>query len=167
MSRTDQAPKDGGEAKVITLMVKVATSKAEVYFKVKMTTLLTRLMKAFCENQGITMDSVRFSFDGEILIPADEKSVAQYDMEDGDKIDVYGIEPKLINLKVATSTTAIYYKCKMTTPLIKILKAFCERLGIAMDSARFILEGESIVPSGLTLKDYGMEDGDTIDVFTR
>lgn len=30
MSRTDQAPKDGGEAKVITLMVKVATSKAEV-----------------------------------------------------------------------------------------------------------------------------------------
>lgn len=55
MDRTDhQAPKDEGEATVIILKVKSAD--VEYFFKCKMTTPLTKIMNAFCKQQGVTMD---------------------------------------------------------------------------------------------------------------
>lgn len=55
MDRTDhQAPKDEGEATVIILKVKSAD--VEYFFKCKMTMPLTKIMNAFCKQQGVTMD---------------------------------------------------------------------------------------------------------------
>jgi len=52
----------------------------------KMTTQLSKLMNAFCQRQGVQMNSVRFLFDGQRL--TETQTPQQLDMEDGDVIDV-------------------------------------------------------------------------------
>lgn len=72
--------------------------------------------------------------------------------------------PTHLNLKVVCSTGhEIYFKCKETTPLAKLMHLWCSRQGKRMGSVRFLFDGncvnEAATPGGL-----GMEDGDVIDV---
>merc|ERR1712034_297360 len=57
----------------------------EVYFKVKQTTKLSKLMNAYCNRVGKELSAVRFLFDGERLQP--DSTPEQLDMEDEDEID--------------------------------------------------------------------------------
>jgi hypothetical protein len=43
----------------------------EVYFKIKHSTPLKKLMEAYCEKQGKQLNSVRFLFDGNRVQPTD------------------------------------------------------------------------------------------------
>ncbi len=58
---------------------------AEVFFKIKPSTTLKKLMEAFCQRLGLQFTSVRFSFDGNRISP--EHTAAQLGMEEGDVID--------------------------------------------------------------------------------
>ncbi|XP_030169938.1 small ubiquitin-related modifier 2-like isoform X1 [Lynx canadensis] len=58
-----------------------------VYFKIKRHTLLSKLMKAYCERQGLSMRQVRFRFDGHPIKETD--TPAELEMEDEDTIDVF------------------------------------------------------------------------------
>lgn len=60
----DQAPSEH-------LNIKVTDNNNEVFFKIKRTTQLKKLMDAFCERQGKTPASVRFLFDGQRVNPTD------------------------------------------------------------------------------------------------
>jgi small ubiquitin-related modifier len=53
------------------LNIKVTDNNNEVFFKIKRTTALSKLMNAFCERQGKSMQSVRFLFDGARVNPTD------------------------------------------------------------------------------------------------
>jgi small ubiquitin-related modifier len=53
------------------LNIKVTDSSNEVFFKIKRTTQLKKLMDAFCERQGKSLQSVRFLFDGQRVNPTD------------------------------------------------------------------------------------------------
>lgn len=53
------------------LNIKVTDNNNEVFFKIKRTTQLKKLMDAFCERQGKNMQSVRFLFDGNRVQPQD------------------------------------------------------------------------------------------------
>lgn len=53
------------------LNIKVTDSNNEVFFKIKRTTALKKLMDAFCERQGKSPQSVRFLFDGQRVNPTD------------------------------------------------------------------------------------------------
>jgi small ubiquitin-related modifier len=53
------------------LNIKVTDNNNEVFFKIKRTTQLKKLMDAFCERQGKTPASVRFLFDGQRVNPTD------------------------------------------------------------------------------------------------
>jgi len=53
------------------LNIKVTDNNNEVFFKIKRTTQLKKLMDAFCERQGKTASSVRFLFDGQRVNPTD------------------------------------------------------------------------------------------------
>lgn len=53
------------------LNIKVTDNNNEVFFKIKRTTQLKKLMDAFCERQGKTPQSVRFLFDGSRVNPTD------------------------------------------------------------------------------------------------
>lgn len=58
----------------------------EVFFKMRMTTQLERLMSTFCTRQGIHPASVRFLFDGNRI--NGRQTPQELEMEDGDTIDV-------------------------------------------------------------------------------
>lgn len=60
------------------LNIKVTDNNNEVFFKIKRTTMLKKLMDAFCERQGKSPQSVRFLFDGQRVQPTDNpESVSQ------------------------------------------------------------------------------------------
>ncbi|KAL9130606.1 MAG: hypothetical protein Q9217_001266 [Psora testacea] len=69
------------------LNIKVTDNNNEVFFKIKRTTALSKLMNAFCERQGKTPSSVRFLFDGSRVNPTD--SPDSLDMADGDTLEVH------------------------------------------------------------------------------
>ena len=56
--------KPEGQAASEHLNIKVTDNNNEVFFKIKRTTALKKLMDAFCERQGKAPNSVRFLFDG-------------------------------------------------------------------------------------------------------
>lgn len=71
MSADDQSP-NGSHADLPAapppptehLNIKVTDGNNEVFFKIKRTTKLEKLMNAFCERQGKDVKTVRFLFDG-------------------------------------------------------------------------------------------------------
>ncbi len=62
---------DAAPAPVEHLNIKVTDNNNEVFFKIKRTTKLEKLMVAFCERQGKSPSSVRFLFDGQRVQPND------------------------------------------------------------------------------------------------
>uniref|UniRef100_A0A8C4DGT5 Small ubiquitin like modifier 2b n=1 Tax=Dicentrarchus labrax TaxID=13489 RepID=A0A8C4DGT5_DICLA len=72
-----------------------------------------------------------------------------------------------INLKVAGQDgSVVQFKIKRHTPLIKLMKAYCERQGLAMRQIRFRFDGQPINETD-TPAQLEMEDEDTIDVFQQ
>jgi len=69
------------------LNIKVTDNNNEVFFKIKRTTALKKLMDAFCERQGKAANSVRFLFDGSRVQPTDSPDTL--DMQDGDTLEVH------------------------------------------------------------------------------
>jgi hypothetical protein len=63
-----QKPEEGP---VEHLNIKVTDNNNEVFFKIKRTTALRKLMGAFCDRQGKNLASVRFLFDGQRVQPDD------------------------------------------------------------------------------------------------
>lgn len=53
------------------LNIKVTDNNNEVFFKIKRTTQLKKLMDAFCDRSGKSVQSVRFLFDGQRVQPTD------------------------------------------------------------------------------------------------
>ena len=60
----------------------------------------------------------------------------------------------------------IFFKLKNWTPMEKLMSAFCNRQGVAMDQVRFLFDGTRILPNQ-TPHELEMEDGDTIDVMVN
>lgn len=65
----DEAPKD--DAPKEHLNIKVTDNNNEVFFKIKRSTQLKKLMDAFCDRQGKNQATVRFLFDGTRVRPDD------------------------------------------------------------------------------------------------
>ena len=75
----------GGDSLSINVKV-VDQGGDEIFFKIKRNTHLAKLMNAFCQRQGISLQGVRFMFDGE-RVPGNE-TPDECGMEDGDVIEV-------------------------------------------------------------------------------
>jgi len=60
-----------GAATAEHLNIKVTDNSNEVFFKIKRSTKLEKLMTAFCERQGKSTSSVRFLFEGQRVQPTD------------------------------------------------------------------------------------------------
>lgn len=94
------------------LNIKVTDNNNEVFFKIKRTTALGKLMNAFCDRQGKNISSVRFLFDGNRVTPQDNPdsvltlphgssltseattdwdiaNMTQLEMQDGDTLEVH------------------------------------------------------------------------------
>merc|ERR1711935_1327601 len=57
----------------------------------------------------------------------------------------------------------VQFKIKKTTPLRKLMDAYCSRLGLQASQVRFMVDGERIGPDDSAEK-LGLEDEDLIDV---
>ena len=71
-----------------TIHLKVKSQENdEVFFKIKRSTQLSKLMQKYCERQGITnMQNVRFLYDGERIL--EKNTPNDLNMQSGDEIDV-------------------------------------------------------------------------------
>lgn len=70
-----------------SLNVKVVTDDGhEIFFKCKPDTMMRKVMEACCNRLGLSMDAVRFLFDGERILP--EHTPRILGIEDGDTIDM-------------------------------------------------------------------------------
>ncbi|KAL1883846.1 hypothetical protein VTK73DRAFT_7634 [Phialemonium thermophilum] len=69
------------------LNIKVTDNNNEVFFKIKRSTKLEKLMLAFCERQGKSLNSVRFLFEGQRVQPTDTPDTLE--MQDGDTLEVH------------------------------------------------------------------------------
>nr|XP_031536102.1 small ubiquitin-related modifier 3 isoform X1 [Vicugna pacos] len=86
----DMTPKaqEGVKTENDHINLKVAGQDGSVVqFKIKRHTPLSKLMKAYCERQGLSMRQIRFRFDGQPINETD--TPAQLEMEDEDTIDVF------------------------------------------------------------------------------
>ncbi|KAH8598978.1 ubiquitin-like protein-like protein SMT3 [Bisporella sp. PMI_857] len=80
-------PQEKPEGASEHLNIKVTDNNNEVFFKIKRTTQLKKLMDAFCERQGKSPNSVRFLFDGSRVQATDSPDTL--DMNDGDTLEVH------------------------------------------------------------------------------
>lgn len=84
------------------LNIKVTDNNNEVFFKIKRSTKLEKLMKAFCERQGKDLNTVRFLYDGDRVTQNDSpdtvcashwhsarSNTLQLGMDDGDTLEVH------------------------------------------------------------------------------
>ncbi|XP_064556484.1 small ubiquitin-related modifier 3-like [Drosophila montana] len=74
------------ESGYINLYV-LGQDQAVLQFKIRKHTRLGKLMKAFCDRAGLSMQVVRFRFDGQPMNATDTPT--SLEMEDGDTIEVY------------------------------------------------------------------------------
>ncbi|PWY89797.1 ubiquitin-like modifier [Aspergillus heteromorphus CBS 117.55] len=81
------APAGDAPAAVEHLNIKVTDNNNEVFFKIKRTTQLKKLMDAFCDRQGKQASTVRFLFDGTRVRPEDTPDTLE--MADGDTLEVH------------------------------------------------------------------------------
>jgi len=78
---------DGATVPPEHLNIKVTDNNNEVFFKIKRTTALKKLMDAFCDRQGKMPNTVRFLFDGTRVNPTDTPDTL--DMADGNTLEVH------------------------------------------------------------------------------
>uniref|UniRef100_A0A8D2F6U9 Small ubiquitin-related modifier n=1 Tax=Theropithecus gelada TaxID=9565 RepID=A0A8D2F6U9_THEGE len=85
----DEKPKEGVKTENNDhINLKVAGQDASVVqFKTKRHTPLRKLMRAYCERQGLSERQIRFRFDGQPINGTD--TPAQLEMADDDTIDVF------------------------------------------------------------------------------
>ncbi|XP_055823363.1 small ubiquitin-related modifier 1 [Solanum dulcamara] len=80
----EEDKKPGGDQVHINLKVKSQDGN-EVFFRIKRSTQLKKLMNAYCDRQSVDFNSIAFLFDGRRL--RGEQTPDELEMEDGDEID--------------------------------------------------------------------------------
>ncbi|XP_068317026.1 small ubiquitin-related modifier 1-like [Pyrus communis] len=71
----------------INLKVKINKDGSEVFFRIKPTTKLNKVIDALCTKRSLDRNSLVFIFDGDHI--NGKKTAAEHHMEDGDEIDVF------------------------------------------------------------------------------
>ncbi|MFG2147187.1 ubiquitin-like protein [Streptomyces sp. NPDC048696] len=71
-----------------------------------------------------------------------------------------------INLKVKGNSGETFFKIKMSTPLAKVMDAYCAKTGQLPSTVRFLTNGDRISPTD-TPASLGFEDHDVIDALVE
>ncbi|KAF3653180.1 Small ubiquitin-related modifier 1 [Capsicum baccatum] len=86
MSQAGEEDKKPGGADQVHINLKVKGQDGnEVFFRIKRSTQLKKLMNAYCDRQSVDFNSIAFLFDGRRL--RGEQTPDELEMEDGDEID--------------------------------------------------------------------------------
>ncbi|XWS75793.1 hypothetical protein CRYUN_Cryun01aG0122700 [Craigia yunnanensis] len=86
MSGQQEEDKKPGDQSAAHINLKVKGQDGnEVFFRIKRSTQLKKLMNAYCDRQSVDFNSIAFLFDGRRL--RGEQTPDELEMEDGDEID--------------------------------------------------------------------------------
>ena len=99
---SDAAPAGAAEH----LNIKVTDNNNEVFFKIKRSTKLDKLMTAFCERQGKAINSVRFLFEGQRVQPADTPDSVSFCVPSGLSVSSCGKHQLTSLLRLLTARDA-------------------------------------------------------------
>ncbi|CAO3651323.1 unnamed protein product [Cunninghamella echinulata] len=69
----------------------------------------------------------------------------------------------ILILKLLAMIVMKYFSIKRSTPLRKLMDAYCDRQGKSSGFVRFLYDGGRLLPTN-TPEELDMEDGDSIDV---
>lgn len=151
----------------------------ETFFKIKSATKLCKVFDAYCDRQSLDRRAMRFFFDGTRIQEDDTPS--KLEMEGGDMIDAMleqtggaaedgngessGQEkPERMTIKVKEQNgDGMEFKCKSSTPLSKLMDAYCNSQGRDNDSLRFFTPDGKRVNRDDTPGSLNLEDGDLLD----
>uniref|UniRef100_A0A671TSN4 Ubiquitin-like domain-containing protein n=1 Tax=Sparus aurata TaxID=8175 RepID=A0A671TSN4_SPAAU len=76
---SEEKPKEGVKTENDHINLKVAGQDGSVVqFKIKRHTPLSKLMKAYCERQGLAIRQIRFRFDGQPINETDTPAQVSY-----------------------------------------------------------------------------------------
>lgn len=84
---TTEAPPEADSVKYVKLKVVGNNDQSGIHFKLKMTTPLLKLKKAYSTHKDIPVSGLRFLFDGKRI--SDEDTPMELGMTDDDQIEVY------------------------------------------------------------------------------
>lgn len=101
------------------------------------------------------------------LFHLEEESLSTYNMPEENDASIKPEGNEHINLKVTGQDgSVVHFKIKHTTPLRKLMSAYCDRAGLKLGAVRFRFDGNPINETD-TPTQLDMEDGDSIDVFQQ
>lgn len=147
----------------------------QVFFLMKRSTALKKLMNAYCERQSVDYDSIMFMFNGQRL--GGDQTPGELEMEDDDEIHAMphddgaqlamegmtiskkDTNPGYITLKVIQGLDGceMFFRIKGSTRLMKLMNIYCERHSLDYGSFVFIFGGRCLrgeqTPDELALKE--------------
>lgn len=112
----------------------------EVFFKVKPSTQLSKVITAYCAQQGVAENTLRFFFDNTRIAPGDTPE--KLEMEDGDMIDVHQEQqggspsgspapeekPSHLSIRVVDQNNGeMEFRLKFTTPMSELALSISSR----------------------------------------
>ncbi|KAK9461697.1 ubiquitin-like protein [Lipomyces oligophaga] len=89
-ANTSVKPEGGSEH----LNVKVTDNNNEVFFRIRRTTPLKKLIDTYCDRQGKARSSLRFLYDGDRV--SDGDTPESLGMQDGDTLEVHAEQVGLL-----------------------------------------------------------------------
>ena len=135
---------DNNTGKDTHINVKIkAQDGTEIYFKIKRTTQMKKLMDEYCQKQGLQNNQCKFIFDGERLL--DEYTPDMIEMNNGDEIEVLVQTVTHINIMLKVNipgNVPVYYKVKRTTQLKNIMDTYCQKQCLQNNQCKFIFAGK-------------------------
>ncbi|PWA91692.1 hypothetical protein CTI12_AA088830 [Artemisia annua] len=151
-------PNTGDQGAHIHLKVK-GQGGNEVFFRIKRSTQLKKLMNAYCDRQSVKLYSIVFLYEGRRLLG--EQTPHELEMEEGDEIDAMlrqtgvsgagGDEAKTgdqgahILLKVkGQGGNEVFFRMRRSTRLKKLMNAYCDRQSVELNSIVFLFYGRRL-----------------------
>ncbi|GJW80188.1 ubiquitin-like protein SMT3 [Tanacetum coccineum] len=176
----DSKPNTGGDH--INLKVKGQDGN-EVFFRIKRSTQLKKLMNAYCDRQSVEINSIAFLFDGRRLRA--EQTPDELEMEEGDEIDAMlhqtggggGEENKkpdtcdegariILKVKLLQDGSEVFFRIRRSTQLKKLMIAYCDRKAVELNLIVFLFDGRFLRGED-TAHELKMKEGDEIYAMHR
>ena len=160
----------------ISLIV-VGQDGSETHFTIRKTTPLRKLMSAWSQKENLERDDCCFLYNGQRL--TGYETPVKLDMEEGDLVDASLIQKPQSTTNTDTDTDRIslivvgqdgsetHFKIRKTTPLHKVMDAWCQKEGIQYHPSRvrFLLDSQQRLTGNGTPGELNMKDGDIVDAY--
>ena len=153
-------------------LVLISPEGDELRCSFKVSIPLSKLMDEYCSQKGLKRTRVRFRLGatwaeplGRLLRYDNTLTAADYEMEDDDRIHAFYVDPnEVISLVVISpGGDESCYKIKLTTPIRKLMQAFCNKKGLESTAVQFYFNGRFLhYDQNLGAEDYEMVDDNVI-----